>query len=302
MLTTLASLKTFLRIASSDTSQDTLLTQILTGVDSSVKRWCKQNLEQQVYVQEFYDGTGSPDVALYQRPVTAISFTGAITAGSAVLTSPSSTVGLVVGMPVAGVISGQTSGIAPGSAITSLAGGNVTMSLAALASGTVTATAGLAVWYDPGGFYGDAPNGFGNTTQLVLGVDYVLVRDQSNGTSKSAILRRLGGGGVLVGSVFSWPWEGRRGALTAKLPPIWAQCYGGIKVQYSPGYATIPADLQQAVNGLCSWVRELTPAGTPLDHEEVKGQVMELMGGPLAASPQIASIQRTLNAYRDMVI
>ena len=71
-LTTLAEFKTHLGIASSDTSQDTRLTQFLVGVEEAVKNFCREGLKSET-VTEYYDGSGRELLVLRRRPLTAVS-------------------------------------------------------------------------------------------------------------------------------------------------------------------------------------------------------------------------------------
>lgn len=68
-LSTLASVKTHLSIV--DTSQDTLLTQLLTQADAMIKTWCRQALEQATYT-EYYDAPNTNRLVLRQHPVYSI--------------------------------------------------------------------------------------------------------------------------------------------------------------------------------------------------------------------------------------
>ena len=68
-LTSISAVKTLLGI--SDSSQDTLLTQLLAGVDATIKQWLRRDIEQATYT-EFYSGDGTEVLALNQYPVTSI--------------------------------------------------------------------------------------------------------------------------------------------------------------------------------------------------------------------------------------
>lgn len=64
-------LKLLLGISASDTSQDSRLAQILTGVEAGVKAYLKRDVESATYT-EFYDGSGKPKLVLRQYPVTSV--------------------------------------------------------------------------------------------------------------------------------------------------------------------------------------------------------------------------------------
>ncbi len=71
MLVSLGLVKGFLNVSSSDTSQDSWLTNLMTAADATVKSYLGQNIEPANYL-EFYEGTGTRFLPLRQRPVTAI--------------------------------------------------------------------------------------------------------------------------------------------------------------------------------------------------------------------------------------
>ena len=68
-LTSISAVKTLLGI--SDSSQDTLLTQLLAGVDATIKQALRRDIEQATYT-EFYSGDGTEVLALNQYPVSSI--------------------------------------------------------------------------------------------------------------------------------------------------------------------------------------------------------------------------------------
>src|SRR4051812_47333966 len=54
----------------------------------------------------------------------------------------------------------------------------------------------LSVYLDPSGFFGHGTNAFAADTLLAEGTDYALDRDQPDGSSRSGVFYRLGGGAV----------------------------------------------------------------------------------------------------------
>jgi len=70
-LTTVGDLKLFLDIASSDTSEDTRLSELLDGVEAAVESFTGRRFASQSYT-EYYDGEGRPLLPLQQRPVTSV--------------------------------------------------------------------------------------------------------------------------------------------------------------------------------------------------------------------------------------
>jgi hypothetical protein len=306
VLSDLATLKVFLRLAPSDTSQDALLGQLLVAADRACKLFVKRDLETQVYAG-YRDGTGTPDLPLRQRPVFTVSLQGTLTAGSPVVTGLSSTSALLAGMPcVVGVSSAVQAAVPSGAVISSVGSGQVTLSANATTTGSFPLVFGLAVWMDSGGLAGDGVQAFLANTQLYLGKDYVLQRDQPDGSSKSGILKRLGGG--LTGSTLDWFTELPRGTLSYRLSPVWPRGYGNVKVVFTAGLGfgapaggtlppttTIPFELTQAVNQVASWMRVVAPTGAPLDATSLERQGLAMLQGE---NPRAAGWQTTLGILR----
>jgi len=109
----------------------------------------------------------------------------------------------------------------------------------------------LTVWQSDMGYWGQAQDVFGDDAELVLGVDYALAIDQPDGeTSRSGILYRI------TGTWTRWP-EYTAGQISAALgAPI-----GNIKVEYTGGFVTVPADVKQAAFILAASVRSKANLG-----------------------------------------
>jgi uncharacterized phiE125 gp8 family phage protein len=71
-LVTLAQAKTWLKIASGTTSEDTLLEAMINRAGALANRFTGRTLKSAEYV-EFYDGTGTSKLMLRRYPVTAVS-------------------------------------------------------------------------------------------------------------------------------------------------------------------------------------------------------------------------------------
>jgi hypothetical protein len=318
VLSDLPTLKTYLRVP--DAGQDALLSQNLLAADRALKLWVRRDLEFQVYT-EFRDGPGTSDLALFQRPVRSFALTGTLVASSPTITGISSTANLLAGMPVTMAASALNQSAVPnGTTIVSVdSPTQVTMSANAVASGAFPLSFGLAAWLDSGGFYGDGNNSFPANSQLSLGLDCVLVRDQPDGTSKRGILRRLGGGAM--GSMLAWPFDMRKGTLTARLPPTWPNGYGNIKIVYAAGFGvgapatlvagvatgtlpantTIPSELTYCCNAIAGWIRQITPVGTPVATTQPVNNVIGLLNNPPAEGPpNIGTVRDILTKYREM--
>ena len=68
-LTSAANVKTYAGITSSD--DDTLIGSLVTRATSAIERYCDRTLRSATY-REFYDGTGTNDLALKEYPITAV--------------------------------------------------------------------------------------------------------------------------------------------------------------------------------------------------------------------------------------
>lgn len=69
-LITVSDLKTYLGISVS--TEDAYLAVLVAGLDKSVKKWLKRNIEQLSSQTEYYDGHGFQKLFLKNRPVTAV--------------------------------------------------------------------------------------------------------------------------------------------------------------------------------------------------------------------------------------
>lgn len=311
MISTVASFKQFLRNQQSDASEDATLTQNLQFADLVLKQWLKRDLEQAVYV-EYRSGVGTPDLWTRQRPVNVWFLQGDTTLNSAVVAGLGSTSGLVPGFPCHGVNVGKDAVIASVDGPT-----QVTLSVASTATATANPVAfGINLWLDNGTFWGQTTQSFGAypaVTQLQLGRDFVIDLDSPDQSqsgfgvvrafSRSGVIKRLGGG--FTGTVVSWPWEWRRGSLTAKLSPAWPTGYGNVRMQYVAGYtaATMPPELVYAENVIAAWIRVVTPFGVPLDSGAIEPQaVMQLVNGLPQANPQVGSALALIRRYREVSI
>jgi len=291
-LTDLATLKIFLGIT--DGSQDSLLAQLVAAADAIVKNYCKRDLELAVY-EEYLDGSGVNALALRQRPVRTTTLTGTTTIGSPIVTGLASTAALLVGQAVIGT------GVPVGAKVLTVdSASQVTLTVNAAANGTVPLLFGLAVWLDGGGYYGDGVGAFAAGTQLVVGRDFALKRDKGD-LGESGLLVRLGGG-IINGNMWSHPWPGlRRGTLTASAPPVWPPGLGNVKVQYTAGYAPVPADLVDATLQVAAWVRRCGPQGGPITSEQIGRYSYQIgAGGGDGSVPELGSIRATLSRYREI--
>ena len=126
----------------------------------------------------------------------------------------------------------------------------------------------LAVYVDESAYYGTATDAFASTTLLTYGEDYTLQIDQSDGSSRSAILIRI--------SEY-WPKPPMRQA--GLLSPFVGQDIGSIKVVYTAGWTldTLPAAFRLAANMIIAQLRELFPAGRWLTGESYEERSISFM-------------------------
>lgn len=117
----------------------------------------------------------------------------------------------------------------------------------------------IQVFLDESGNFGSTSGSFDSgTTALTYGEDFALEIDQDDGTSRSAILWRLG-------DLWPRPAVRQRGLLTPFLGPS----IGNVKVIYTAGYTTdtLPAQLRLACNLLVARLRYIFPLGMELGSE-----------------------------------
>ncbi len=294
MLGTLTGLKTYLRVT--DTTQDTALEALLVSADAAAKRWCKRTFEATV-TTEHYDGQGTPDVPLRQIPVIAPILSAVAVFGNTTITRLASTAHLLPGMPAI-----NSSYLPYNTVISSVSNATAAvLSAAPNTTGSVAISFGLAVWIDIGGYYGTGPDAFPNTALLREGSDFALLRDEPSqqGWSRSGLIRRLGAGPT--GSMSDWPFEWRRGTLTARIAPAWSRGYGNVRVVSCQGYpaGSIPDDLVQAVYQLAAAMRVMAPVGVPLDTPVITEQWVGLLDRMVSGEvPGLTSARVTLRSYR----
>ena len=175
---------------------------------------------------------------------------------------------------------------------------------------------GLAVYLDPGGYFGLGPNSpfDPTTTILTLGQDYVPQMDGptllGNPTSRSGILIKIGGG--VYGGPMAWPWGSnvRQGTLTARMPPVWPILDGGVKVVMTAGWGnnpafsggTLPVDLTTAANEVAAWLKREGKFGggnTILTSEHLRDYDIGFAAQSIQNLPALASVRQVLAHYRE---
>lgn len=312
MLTTVQLVRAVPPFVSTAQVSNQWLNALIDAADRAIKKYLKRNIELEA-LTEYYNGTGTPDIVLFQYPVLCGHTT--IAAGSNNQSLPQSTINVAstVGFdPVTGIrattnpgaISVQTG---PNSFSSVTYTGLTATTFTGCTGGTGTLTTGNAVnspvvSLDQGGYGGQAPNAFQNANanlQLIQGTNFMTVLDSGGRVSHRGILRMIGGG------LGGW-WGGYGqlnqyvGKLAAYRLPSWPTGYLNIKVQYSAGYEEVPADLQYAATALVAYmVRNQPYGGDPLQSESLGAYSYSLLSGAGSQNQVLGSIITTLSRYRE---
>jgi len=115
------------------------------------------------------------------------------------------------------------------------------------------------VWVDDHGYYGARSGAFdGDNEELTYGNDFTIAWDQPDGTSRSAIL-------VRIGNYWDKPTVRSAGLLSPYIGPA----FGNVKVTYAAGYTvdTLPVVFRMATNLLVARMRYLLPIGMEIGSE-----------------------------------
>ncbi len=295
-----------------DSSQDGWFTYLVPAACAAVKAYCKRNLESAAYT-EYASGKDTQPLALRQRPITTLTLTGTLTNTSPTVTGLSSTAALTVGLAVSGTGIPSPS-VQPTTHTTVIASidsaTQITLSANATANGAQSLTFGTAISLDPGGYFGKGKSAFALATLLTEGLDWV-GEYAPDGTIRSGNVLRLGGG--IAGSTLNaiWPWEWRKGSLTARMPPVWPAGLGNIKAVYLAGLGsgpvaangTLPEDLTAAANMVVGYLRRSLPQGGAVENEAL-GQYNYTLAGRLGLqqAPELGEARQLLSRYREVVI
>lgn len=71
-LTTLAAVKSILKISAEQTKDDSILEDLINACSSVIENYCERKFKEQTYIDEEYDGTGRKHILLKQYPVKSI--------------------------------------------------------------------------------------------------------------------------------------------------------------------------------------------------------------------------------------
>jgi hypothetical protein len=342
VLSSLQNFKSFLNIfGATDMSEDAYDAECVQTADAIFKGFCKRSLETQVHTIA-HDGKDEVDLAIKQRPVQAPVFSCTLTQGSAVVNNmsllpqfryPTATNGaqlsgtqnLMVGMPAAIVASSSANAtLAPIPAMTTITSLNsatsVTLSNNATQSGTFNVVFGIDVYLNPfSGRYGDSYQAFTQQNQLMLGLDYVLKRTSSDGSSKSGLIQRFGSGPVGAGLFGGYGYAGGGYAggstlmsMTATPLPRWPAGWGNVLIIWAAGIGigalpgedlptltTIPPEITDAVNKIAAWVRFSTPRGSPLDATALTQAAALQISAENPKDPLLGTVGATIRRFRE---
>lgn len=289
------------------------LNALIGAADAHIKSWCKQNLEQAFWT-EYYNGHEHPELVIREGPILLGNTTFAASMDG--LTLPQTTVNVTT---TAGFHPGTAGGTVtlnnplPGFAIqtgvSTYAYVNYTGTTATSFTGCTGGTGTLAtannrvfspvVWYDAGGYYGQAPSAFPQSSQLVLGSQYAVELDggATRQLSKRALLRRIGGSGQ---GFVGYPEGLHSGKLGGHRLPCWPRGMGNLKVAYCAGYPAYSRELRElsyACAMLVAQMVRIQPSGVNLSSESMGNYSYNVAAA--FDTPEMGEVRRVLATYRE---
>ncbi len=328
MLTTLANVRAVPTFNSTARYSDAYLTMLVAAADAAVKKFCKRDLELKAYT-EYLDGNEQPGLVLRQWPVLG----GTTTVASSMdgLALPQATINVTSTLQPDGTTAfddyaraaGQRPTISVQTGLTSWAAvqytGTTPTSFTGCTGGTGTLSGQAGqnfvtqpvAWFDPNGFAGEYPPGvnpnvpgtgpFSQGTQLALGTNYIVDVDDGGQSSERGILRRVGGG-AQPGFVGAYPLNSLgmgQGKLSSWRRPCWPRGDRNIKVSYSAGYLSVPADLTYAATMLVTYMARVQPLGASLSSESLGAYSYSVLSNSNDV-PEIGSLSVCLRRYREV--
>jgi len=155
-------------------------------------------------------------------------------------------------------------------------------------------TAVASIYYDPSGRFDENPDGsFAAATLMTAGTEYLWEKDGClpGGTTQCSYSGRV----QRIAGVWPMTRVYRQGNITLQTREL----LGGIKVAYTAGYTTIPADLESATLDVVAALYRNRRAGGSVINESLGGYSYSL-GGPGGAGqmPELASARQKLAKYR----
>jgi hypothetical protein len=125
------------------------------------------------------------------------------------------------------------------------------------------------------GYGGQNPDGFGASSLLEAGVDY-WTKNLEESESNPGMLVRVG--------------------------TNWADAEGAVKVVYTSGYATVPADIAMAIHLLAGLLRNAGDKGGPIQAETIGSYSYSMLAGSPGSSAEMMQVQSLLAPYREIAI
>lgn len=292
-LTTAANVATILGTAPGDTAQAPLVAIYLNEATQAICDWCEVADFGLRTVTEIGSGSNDPAIVLREMPVQGLTLTGSTTSGSTAITGlptsgTPSTANLFVNQSVFGP------GIPAGAILAAVnaSAGTATLSLPATATASSVSLAfGIALWQDDNANGGSAYGSFAAGTLLIEGQDYWVDYTAGPGSQCSSALV------YKANSYWSRPYVWVGGLVTPQYgPPT-----GNIKVQYTAGYATVPAALQAACEMLISNMKASKAFGRMASSMSRDGLSVSLGGDNKMGllTPEITSL---LARYKKIVL
>lgn len=309
MLTTVEAIQAMPGLLNQAIAPTPWVNQLIGGASKAITTYLKRDIELQAYT-EYYDGTNQRDIICRQFPVWAGQAHVAAGSNGAVLPQATINVDSTAGFNPGtnNVTTAHAPALAIQTGVNSFTVVHYTGTTATTftgctgGTGTLSSSAGRnkvfapIVFFDQGGFSGQAENAFGDGTIMTMGSNFMVQTDSGGTQSHRGLLRRTGGAASAF--IGFYPENFYSGKLSAYREPAWPRGNGNIKVMYSAGYWPIPFDIQYACGLLVAYMIRTMPYGYPLQSETLGAYsytVMQLMRG----IPELGSLFRTLAPYRE---
>lgn len=252
-LTTLTSVKTHIGIG--DTSEDTLLAQLIGNCSDAIRAYVKRWLGAFVISNTL------------ANPTVVTSYGHGLQTGDSITISGSNSTPTIDGARTVTRISDDTFSV-PVNVTTAGTAGYFSKTFTEFYDGTGTPYLKLkqrpvqsitTVHEDSDGYFGEPTTAFATADLLTAADDYVLLRDNANATEKS-----LSGQIVRINGVWSLP----AGRLKGVLSDVTDAPRGNIKVVYVAGFAPIPTRYQMACEQYVAIMRRIRTTGASLQSEQ----------------------------------
>lgn len=158
----------------------------------------------------------------------------------------------------------------------------------------------LSVWFDPQGYWGQAPNAFASGTLLTQGTNYAVVIDSGGARSNRGLIQYLSGGPITMAQFWLPNPPLFTGKLAATRPPCWPVGQGNLKVSYVAGFNPIPADLVYAAGMTIAYMARTMSQGGPLQSESFEAYSYSILQSITSGDvPELWTTAQILKAYRE---